>query len=360
MNDDIRSQYPVLDRYTYLDTASSGLLNTRTTAWRRTYDQAFAMQGSSFRDGLIEELDGVRVTIGRVFGAKLEEVALVSSFSIGMNMIAESLPATARVLTLQGDYPSLTMPLQSRGFAIETVPMFDLSEAGIATRIHDLKIDILAMSMTQWISGITFDVAFFAKLKVDFPQLLIIVDGTQSIGTAPFDFANSGVDIMITSAYKWLGGGYGCGFLLCSDYGLSQLHIKYSGNATVMTRLLGAHNYPLQQLEPGHLDYLNMGSMKLGIEQLESIGLDEIQRYISKVSLHAKSMLVNMGFLPPTTLGGSIHRGIIHFISSQRLVDFLREQDILVSYRNGLRLSIHYYNTEDDINQLVRALRVFR
>lgn len=355
-----RRMYPVLERYTYLNTANSGLLSTAQKDWRGMYDQLFVDTGSKFRDDIIAQMSGVRDTIGRVFDIPDQHTALVPNFSWGINAIAEALSASLKVLTIQNDYASLTKPFDSRGFEVVQVPLFDLSEAGIATRIKDLQVDVLAISMTQWISGITFSQDFFERLRVDFPDLLIIVDGTQSLGTAPFSFRESGIDILITSAYKWLLGGYGCGFVACTDRALDQLAFKVIGSATLMVRKFSGVTFPMQVLEPGHIDFLALYTMQMGLEALEEVGLTEVERHISKVSLHAKSQLVNMGMLSPTALGGRLHRGIIHLITGERLVQFLQEHGVVVSYRDGLRLSIHYYNTEQDINRLLSALRVFR
>ncbi len=357
---DLRNQFPVLERYTYLNTASSGLISLKQQAWRAQYDQLFVQTGSKFRDALIPQLDGVRDTVSRVFDLDAEQVALIPNFSIGLNLLVESLDSRLSVLAIQNDYPSLTLPFKSRGFAIKEVPLFDLSEAGIATRIKEHSIDILAISMTQWVTGITFSQDFFARLRQDFPDLLIIVDGTQSLGTSPFSFRESGIDILLTSAYKWLMGGYGCGFMACSDRAQDRLSIKSTGNATEMVRMLSGRSYKMQLFEPGHLDYRSMHTMQMGLELIGSIGLSEVERRISKVSLHAKAQLVNMGMISPSSLGGAIHRGIIHLISSERLVNFLSEHGIVVSYRDGLRMSIHFYNTEADVNRLLAAMRVFR
>lgn len=357
---EIRDQFPVLDRYTYLNTASSGLLSLQQQAWRAQYDQLFVQTGSKFRDALIKQLDDVRGTICRVFDIGQDQVALIPNFSLGHNVLVESLDSRLSVLAIQNDYPSLLLPFKSRGFEIREVPLFDLSEAGIATRIKDHGIDILAISMTQWVTGITFTQNFFARLRQDFPDLLIVVDGTQSLGTGPFSFSNSGIDILVTSAYKWLMGGYGSGFVACSERAQDMLTIKCTGHATQMVRILSGSSYKMQHFEPGHLDYLPMHTMQMGLELIEKIGLHEIERRISKVSLHAKAQLVNMGMISPASLGGSVHRGIIHLISSERLVKFLSEHGIVVSYRDGLRMSIHFYNTEGDVNQLLAAMRVFR
>ena len=358
--DEIRKNFPVLDRYTYLNTPSSGVLHKDIYEWRRDYDRTFMEGGSTFRDHIIEDIQSVKAQVAKTFHGDQERIALISNFSIGANIIFDSLPKEMSVLTLQGDYPSLLLPIQSRGFKQHEVPLFMLSEAAIAEAIRDEDVDVLAVSMTQWVTGFHLKTDFFQRLKIDFPNLIIIVDGTQSLGTAPFNFDTSGIDILITSAYKWLISGYGCGFMMFSERVWDFLDVRYIGNATVMTRMFSDFKNEAQTIEPGHLDYLAFGTMKRAIAYLDQLGLDKIEREISKVSLHAKTQLVHLGYLSPKVLGGAIHRNIIHFLGSEQLVNFLKEHNILVSYRQGLRIGIHFYNTEGDINQFLKAIRVFR
>jgi selenocysteine lyase/cysteine desulfurase len=358
--DEIRKHFPVLNRYTYLNTPASGILHEDIYNWRKKYEKQFLEEGSIYRDNIFEDLQSVKVQVAKTFHGKQDRVALIPNFSIGANMIFDSLPKTMSVLSIQGDYPSLVLPIQSRGFKHLEVPLFMLSEAAIAEMIRDKQIDVLAVSMTQWINGFYLKTDFFQRLKIDFPNLIILVDGTQSMGTAPFYFDKSGIDIMITSAYKWLISGYGCGFMMFSERVWDFLDVRYRGNATEMTRQFTPFHNNAQDFEPGHLDYLAFGSMSKAIAYLDKLGLDNIEKQISKVSLHAKTQLVHMGYLSPKVLGGAIHRNIIHFLGSEQLVNFLKENDILVSYRQGLRLGIHFYNTEGDINQFLKAIRVFR
>ena len=55
------------------------------------------------------------------------------------------------------------------------------------------------------------------QLKEKYPQLLIIGDATQHIGSDLFDFKKSAFDAIVCSGYKWLLGGFGNGFIALSD-----------------------------------------------------------------------------------------------------------------------------------------------
>lgn len=52
-------------------------------------------------------------------------------------------------------------------------------------------------------TGVRISEEFINSIRFDFPDLLIIVDGTQFCETAPFNFNNSGIDALIPSGYNW-------------------------------------------------------------------------------------------------------------------------------------------------------------
>src|SRR5690606_34964378 len=115
-------------------------------------------------------------------------------------------------LLLKEDYPSLNWPFETRGFPREYVEIDENLEEKIRDRVKGGKIDVLALSLVQWVNGVMIDLEFLRQLKEEFPQLLILADGTQYLGMEEFDFGASGIDILGASAYKWLLAGYGNGF----------------------------------------------------------------------------------------------------------------------------------------------------
>jgi len=80
-------------------------------------------------------------------------------------------------------------------------------------KISTSKPTAFAFSLVQYVSGIKLSDQFLKTLKTAFPDILLMVDGTQFCGTAPFNFEDSAIDVLISSGYKWMLGGYGNGFV---------------------------------------------------------------------------------------------------------------------------------------------------
>lgn len=196
------STFPILKNYTYLNTAYSGLLSVDIAAWRAGHDQEFVAGASNFRAENALLINTVRSNISEMFGAKEENTFLVPNFSFGFNTLLNGLDKKHRILLLKEDYPSLVYPVTTMGFEYEEVAIDENMEEHILAAIEIFKPTIFAFSMVQNISGVRMDGSFIKKIKAAYPNLLLIADSTQFLGTTNFDFLSSGLDALIGSGYS--------------------------------------------------------------------------------------------------------------------------------------------------------------
>ena len=89
---------------------------------------------------------------------------------------------------------------------------------------------------------------------MNYPNLLIVGDGTQFLGAHEFNFDNSPFDIVAASGYKWLLAGFGNGVVM-----ISASFLERAINATAMR----------ERFFQGHFNILGMASLGFAIDQLE-------------------------------------------------------------------------------------------
>ncbi|MEO8821807.1 MAG: aminotransferase class V-fold PLP-dependent enzyme, partial [Ginsengibacter sp.] len=273
---DFSSVFPVLKKYTYLNTAYSGLLSADIAKWRTAHDKEFVEGGSNFKETNSRVFHQLRSNLASMFDVKEENTFLVPNFSIGFNTLLNGLDKGHRFLLLKNDYPSIVDPVTRMGFDFQEVPIDDKMEEHILDAIEKFKPSVFSFSMVQYISGLRMNGDFIKKIKKDYPGLLIIADGTQFTGTTAFNFSSSGLDALVGSGYKWLLGGYGNGYVFLSNQMKEAL---YSGVKNKNANLLSDDkNYLSMYFEPGHLDSLNFGSLGHGLNYLQSLGLDNIEK----------------------------------------------------------------------------------
>ncbi|MEO9894448.1 aminotransferase class V-fold PLP-dependent enzyme [Aurantibacter sp.] len=355
----IRNEFPVFQKYIYANTASSGLPYHKLMQWRSEHDQGLLHGGSIMRDSTREILNETRETVARFFNCTSENVALIQNFSIGMNILLEGLDKQEKVLLLDGDYPSVAWPFERRGFSITFAKLNENLEENIRQKVLNEKITVLAISIVQWLDGIKIDLDFLKKLKEEFPGLLIIADGTQFCGTDVFDFKNSGIDVLGASSYKWLLSGYGNGFMLFKSEVEDRIAVKTIGFNSANAEPSKKNTLHFTKcFEPGHLDTLNFGSLKMSLEFFEKIGKDVIEKQLHELSNYAKEELAAIGVLSNVVLKRKNHSTIFNIVGDANLFKKLEDNNIICSQRgNGIRISFHIYNTINDVDSIIKILK---
>ncbi|NAS29382.1 aminotransferase class V-fold PLP-dependent enzyme [Flavobacteriaceae bacterium R38] len=357
MAPDINKEFPLLSQYTYANIAASGLMYERLMDWRQEHDLDFLIKGSIFREKHHVFIEEIRATVGQFFGCRTENVSLIPNFSFGFNTFLEGIDKGKKVLLLQNDYPSVNEAVENRGFKTCYAVIDENLESNIKEAIRNEKPDILALSLVQYINGIKVDLDFLKNLKSEYPELIIVADGTQFCGIEAFDFETSGIDILGASAYKWLLAGYGCGFMMFKEDCIRHIYPNTFENLEPVT-FSKTQEHLMRYFEPGHQDTLNYGSLKFSLDFLREIGVDKIQEQLEILSSRAKEELTQLNALEDAVVKRTNHSTIFNIKGDDALFKKLTSNGIICSQRgSGIRLSFHFFNTEKDINRIVQLLR---
>lgn len=356
----LRKPFPVLQQYTYLNTAASGLLSEKVLEFRQDHDLDFLISGSILKDKQGEILAGVRETVGKFFNCAPNRVALIPNFSYGFNTLLEGLDKSKKVLLLEGDYPSITWAVGSRDFESCYAEIDENLEKNIEASFEKEHPDVFAFSIVQYISGIKLSIDFLKNLKQKYPETLFVADATQFCGTEIFDFDDSGLDVLICSTYKWLNAGYGNAFILFNGSVQGKIAPKAVGFNSLQGKYKAHEGNLIGKFEPGHQDTLNFGSLKTALELLKEVGMDLVQKRIETISNLARQEFSEMGLLADMVVKRNQHSSIFNIKGDTRLFDFLKSENIICSQRgDGIRISFHYFNTEEELEYLLKTLREY-
>lgn len=356
--EDFRKEFPVAENYTYLNTASCGLLSKSLVAWRHQHDLNLMEGGSLFRDKHKAHIREIRSRLANFFSTSEDTIAMVPNFSFGMNTILSGLPKSKKILLLKGDYPSISWPVEFRDFEVCYANMDENLEDNIEQAMAEHHSDIFAFSMVQYISGIRMDTEFLHRLKAYHPGLLLIADATQYFGTVDFNFSASPIDVMGASAYKWLLAGYGNGLFLIQPEAQAQILPKTIGfNSADLTFGNKEEIGLIGHMEPGHQDTLNYGSLGESIAFLQRIGMRDIEAHLKRISEEAKKEFEARGLLEKAVAVREDHSTIFNLKGNKELFDKLIANNIICSLRgNGIRVSFHLYNSLEDLKRLLEVI----
>ncbi|KKL57277.1 hypothetical protein LCGC14_2236990, partial [marine sediment metagenome] len=276
-----------------------------------------------------------------------------------LNMLLEGLGTEHTILLVQNDYPSVNWPFEYRKLKIEYAVLDENLEGNILKKIKSEKISVLALSLVQWVNGIRIDLDFLKTLKRDFPELIIIADGTQFCGTTDFKFEESGIDVLGASGYKWLLGGYGNGFFLFKDGIKSKFTLQTMGFNAADINAKGRDDVRFaMHFEPGHLDTMNFGSLAFSLDYLTSLGKGAIEKHLETLSEKAKREFTALELLEDAVSARTSHSTIFNIKGDDKLFQKLTENNVVCSQRgSGIRFSFHFYNTEKDIDAIAQLLK---
>lgn len=355
---DFKIDFPVLGRYTYLNTASCGLISRSLVSWRQEHDTNLLLEGSVFRDLHKPHIESIRATVARFFKGSENEVSLVPNFSFGFNTLLDGLPRNLKVLLLKSDYPSISWAVENRDFDICYADIDENLEANIVTAVQEHKPDVLAISLVQYITGIKIDLDFMKRLKAYHPGLIIIADGTQFLGTTDFNFSESGIDVLIASCYKWLLAGYGNAIVMVNEDTQNRISPRAIGFNSSDAIYSGRDDITfVKRFEPGHQDTLNYGSLQKSLQMLEKIGMNVIEEKIKLLGSEAKKRFEELELLNEAVARREQHSTIFNIKAKNGLFQKLKENGIICSQRGkGIRVSFHFYNSLEDLDKLIEVI----
>jgi L-cysteine/cystine lyase len=227
-----RSQFPVLERLSYLNAGTTGPLPRRAAeAVRRRIDVEVSdgRCGRPYFDDLLELARRLRGAYAELLGCDASDVALTGSTTDGVNTVIAGLDLRPgdEILTSDEEHPGLLAPLarahRRHGVSIRVVPF-----AAIASAVS-ARTRLVACSHVSWASGQVVDVQALAAS--DAPLLL---DAAQALGAIPVDIHALGCDYYAASGQKWLCGPEGSGCLFVRPERLEDLVVPWPGYGSLL------------------------------------------------------------------------------------------------------------------------------
>lgn len=226
---------------------------------------------------------------------------------------------------------------------------------------------VVLMSTIHWTDGTLFDLKAIGK-KCRENNGIFIGDGTQSVGALPIDVEAYQIDALICAGYKWLMGPYSIGLACYSEFFNNGIPLEETWvNRSNAQNFSGLTNY-VDDYAPGagrynvgeYGNFILLPMMNAAIEQILEWKTENIQSYCHELTQPLIAYLRENGYWVEEDEFRAKH--LFGFllppnISQEILLKKLQEKNIYVSVRGkAIRLSTHLFNTEEDINVLIKIL----
>jgi kynureninase len=215
----LRSEFPLLDRYIYLNACSLGPLPRRGQAALARYAQDWDEKGTPvWVSAWIPLLGRFRERIAELLHAPAGTTAIAPSVSVALSTLATGLPLPVgrdKILIGALDFPTIGHQWLSRpGYEVEFVPSRDgmtIPPEAFADRI-DKRTALIVTTHLFYTTGYLQDVRAIAD-AAHAAGALCLIDGYQTCGCVPLDVEAMGCDAFVGGCLKWLSGGPGNAFI---------------------------------------------------------------------------------------------------------------------------------------------------
>ena len=357
----------------------SPLLKSQRAVMARVMDQADDPTRITMQESFFDEPDELRRLLGKLVNASPERIAIVPSVSYGIAIATHNvkLPRGCNVVAPESEFPSDVYGWINRcaeeGGEMRFVPRpVDAQRPAQAwseglLQAVDNQTAVINLTAVHWSDGTRFDLPALRQRAREVGAAFI-VDGTQSVGALPFDFAALEPDLLVCAGYKWMMAPYGISFVVLGDRFLegNPLEETWAGRkgSIEVGRTLeyaleydeGARRHDMGQRAQLFL----LPLMKDGVNQILKWTPEVIQEYTGMLVKHLAGLLEGSGFTIQLPGERSNHLfGIT--LPDPALLPTVQEEltrrNVSISYRGPiLRVSPHLFNTPADVQALAEGL----
>jgi cysteine desulfurase/selenocysteine lyase len=380
-----KDEWPLLKGKIHFDTATTGAMPASTIKVLGEYVQTVQKMFRGelpWQTGTSEYADrrlNSKKLFAEVIGGREEEVAFVPNATAGINTAINmvpvkrgqnivctnlSFPMGATIVNKQRDRGAKPKWLKNK----KGVVALEQFEKAVNDRTAAVVVD-----QPSWFNGYLHDLKALSEVCRGHGAKLI-VDGTQSIGSLAWEADRWGVDFAATSTYKWImGGHYGqsAGFMFVSKPNIDATQPVYVGEKTLEPSIGERNTFDeftlydfkprkgLERVEVFARQEISYVAAENSMKVLLAHGKKAVERQVRDVDNALVEELTKRHFRLQTPKEEERRIYVNVQVPDFKVVgEKLMARNVHVAARiGGLRLSPHFYNTEDEAVELVKVLR---
>ncbi|HZT16072.1 MAG TPA: aminotransferase class V-fold PLP-dependent enzyme [Gaiellaceae bacterium] len=360
-----RSRFPIFESRVYVNSCSQGALSDAVRAAYEDYLEGWDERGAPW-DYWVERTEAARAAFAGLVGARPDDVAVTTSLSAGVSAFASALDFSRRPKVVISDYEFPTIgqiwhAQQLRGAEVHVAPPERVAEA------IDERTAIVSVTAVCYRNGTRLPVEEIADVAHE-RGALCLLDAYQAIGSYPLDVADLGVDALAAGVLKYLLGSAGLAFLWTRP-GLAQeltpTETGWFADLDIFemahTRYAPAPN--ARRFQSGTPPVPSIYAGIAGIELMREIGIAETREHVNALNERLIAGVDELGGTVVTPREPDRRGALVCIRSTDApgLVAALAQERIVTSERDSnLRVSLHAYNTVEDVDAVLAALHRLR
>lgn len=371
----LRHEFPVTHRWAFFDHAAVAPISARAQQAMAEWAADLASNGDVHEHRWLKRIEEVRDLAARLINAEPADVAFVKNTTDGIGLIAEGFPWKAgdNVITAAEEYPSNIYPWLNqadRGVEVRQVESRGnrIDRADIRAAM-DRHTRLVSLSFVEYASGFRNDLDAIGAL-CRHHGAYFFVDAIQGLGILPLDVRQTPIDFLAADGHKWLLGPEGAGIFYCRRELLDVLHpVGVGWNSVIGARDFSRIDFQLKphagRWEGGTYNVAGITALGASLELLLHIGVPRLAQRVEELTDYLCGQVQEAGFEVFSSRRPGETSGIVSLVApgpdARSFVKACRLQDIVINQRaDRIRISPHCYNTHEEIDRLVTALRAVR
>jgi len=368
-----RSQFNSIRDCHYLISNSLGAMPNAATEMAAQFCQLWAERGvRSWEEEWWALAREVGDKIGALIHAEKDTVTMQPNVTSAQAVILSCFDFNGprnKVVMVDVEFPSMLYLYRSWLRDKASLQVIKSSD-GISAPMAEILAAIDETTMLVPISHVLFRSSYIVDAQAIIRRAhevgaLVILDIFQSLGTLPVDVRQLDVDFAVGGCLKWLCGGPGACFMYTRPDLLSHLAPRYTGwlahaepftfDRESMCLTKGSYRFlngtpvipAFYTCQPG-LDII----AEIGVERIRTRSVEMTSRLIDKATEYGWSVFTPLN---ADRRGGTVS---LNLPDSQEIAERLLAKDFLIDYRPGagVRVSPHFYNTDQEIDDLIEEI----
>ncbi len=367
-----RDLFPITRQYIHMNHAGDSPISERV---RAAVERVLESRTTEpYRDRWMQdEAERVRGLVARLINAPPESIALTRSTAHGLSLLAQGFEwhDGDNVVGAEHEYPANVYPwmaLQARGVELRLArPVDGRVTFDSVFSLVDARTRIVALSHVQFWNGYRVDLDRIGA-ECRRRGILLSADVMQSVGALHLDVSRMPIDFCAAGAGKWLMATAGLGFCYCSPDLLERVRpVVVSVHSVAARDRYFEYDLSLApdatRFEESVISLLDTAALGAAVELLLEVGIDLIQRRVLDLSRRLAEGLARNGceIIEPWPRQDAESSGIVSFrrpgaAAHEVLRDLSAAQVIARSHRDFVRLSPHFYNTEEEVDRVLEVV----
>ena len=368
-----RSEFPILQSTVYLISHSLGAMPKATYERLQEYADIWASRGvRAWAEGWWDMPVTVGDEVARIIGADPGSVVMHQNVSICQSLILscfEPTPQRNKIVYSELNFPSVMYVYEAHArdgkLKIETVK----SDDGITVPLERMLAAIDETTLLVPFSHVLFKSAFLQDAKAIIERAhevgaMVVLDTYQSAGTVPFSVKELNADFATGGSVKWLCGGPGAGYLYVRPDLQAKLQPKTTGwmaheaPFTFDTELRYASN--ITRFLHGSPALPALYAAQSGYRIINEIGVEKIREKSMRQTDYLIGLAEEAGFRVTSPKDARQRAGtvtIAHEHAAAIAKELIR-REFIIDYRPGagIRISPHFYTTDDELQLVIREM----